>query len=72
MPSASTQLQVSSEFSQFDFDKAWNFIQRKEITEKTEIVTLSTGDFDIMLLIYDAISLFETWIMVAVFIQTNI
>ena len=72
MPSASTQLQVSSEFSQFDFDKAWNFIQRKEITEKTEIVTLSTGDFDIMLSIYDAISLFETWIMVAVFIQTNI
>ena len=72
MPSASTQLQVLSEFSQFDFDKAWNFIQRKEITEKTEIVTLSTGDFDIMLLIYDAISLFETWIMVAVFIQTNI
>ena len=32
MSSIGTQLQVSSEFSQRDFGKAWNFIRREDIS----------------------------------------
>ena len=32
MRSASTQLQVSSEFSQRDFGKAWNCMRREDIS----------------------------------------
>ena len=46
MSSVSTQLQVSSEFSQGDFGKAWDFILRENISNSkwTEWSTISKSD----------------------------